>query len=690
MGAAVLSAKDPDIPALVAFLRDRYPVSAPHLPIGTAGKAFPLLGRDKAVAMLADHVASRLVKYECGQATDQKLHKVAVAAAGPGTGKTRLLWDSLEQLQRHCGGGDATRFPELAQVLASGLRLFVTYGNGSPPLDEELKLETAAGGFAARLLHAHFGPENVEFQTFSLALARDWFGLDQHGLFHQLGLGSALQAIALDVARAPSHGFDARYLFMVVALDEFTSIGMNLLQRITEAMKMKMSMPERSADGRIVFIQPILGGTSLTIATTSISESGMLALPLAVPPLEITDVLTILEHPGIIPASRQFLLRDQTFLELLADISGHPRSLDYLVGQMLEIDIEENTPQKIGNRLRDKVIDMLKNAYHQVGNLSVDNQRLIPAIKVAILGDSVIPEVYDVEERGGLVLRVNDGTGVTARTRLHVPLLFLEVWGVYWRSDPAFASVKHLFADGLNLNLAHTDTWQHFEIEVFRIEALRLACTAGTRRPLADLLRGALGNVNSIARWKTTVEPGDPTVVLPNRLPFGSSIKVPYDRVVGAHDSIASSWLNSDVEGPVDVCRILMGLNAVAAAFDQFSARIVDSSGQQGILCMQSKHTCQLEGEALTLEQIRAEYRKIAEAMTDERLRAHFGCKTAAHVPFVVLLHTVKPLARDVTAAALPPRCFVVGRAQFADYFGSIFGARIEMVARATGARSAS
>jgi len=77
----------------------------------------------------------------------------------------------------------------------------------------------------------------------------------------------------------------------------------------------------------------------------------------------------------------------------------------------------------------------------------------------------------------------------------------------------------------MNPNLAHTDTWQDFETEVFRIEAVRLACTAGTSRPLADQLRSAFGNVDSIRHWKSTVEPRDPIVVLAYRLPFVSAIK---------------------------------------------------------------------------------------------------------------------------------------------------------------------
>ena len=130
-----------------------------------------------------------------------------------------------------------------------------------------------------------------------------------------------------------------------------------------------------------------------------------------------------------------------------------------------------------------------------------------------------------------------------------------------------------------------------------------------------------------------------------------------------------------------------MGLNADGAPFDQFSSRIEDERGRQGMLCMQSKHTCMLGGDKLTLAQVKAEYAKISAAMKDAGLRSHFGC-AEPHLPFAVLLHTVKPLAPDVTAEALPPRCFVVGRQQFGEYFGSIFGARIEMVARATGVPS--
>jgi len=60
-----------------------------------------------------------------------------------------------------------------------------------------------------------------------------------------------------------------------------------------------------------------------------------------------------------------------------------------------------------------------------------------------------------------------------------------------------------------------------------------------------------------------------------------------------------------------------MELNAGGAKFDQFLARIADASGQQGVLCMQSKHTCALEDDVLSLGQIRKEYDKIVHASRD-------------------------------------------------------------------------
>jgi hypothetical protein len=410
--------------------------------------------------------------------------------------------------------------------------------------------------------------------------------------------------------------------------------------------------------------------------TSSLSSSGMVALPMALPPLHIDDVLTILRTPGILPAAQRPLLNDQQFLELVADISGHPRLLDYLVMRVraLKTPPHPGTAANLWTLGRTDLVDL----YHQVPQL--DTATFVEAVRVAILGDEVVPSDFADVESCGLVLRMEDKAGAT---RLHIPCMFLDLWQLEWLSQPMFASVQQLFRGGVRLDLANVDTCQHFEIEVFRMEALRLACTTGTRRPLADLLRGAVGDVDSVAHWITAVDVNDPLVVAPYRLPSSTEAWL-YGRLVGSNKHISKGKLNTH-HGPVDLRHVLVGLNADGAPFDQWSSRIEDDRGHQGMLCMQSKHTCMLDGDKLTLAQVQAEYAKISEAMRDADLRAHFGC-AEPELPFVVLLHTVKPLAPDVTAANLPPRCFVVGRQQFPEYFGTIFGARMEIVARATGA----
>ena len=453
-------------------------------------------------------------------------------------------------------------------------------------------------------------------------------------------------------------------------------IGTELLGRVVEAMKTEMNKPSSLADGRRIFVQPMLGGTSMSAALSSLSPSGMLALPLAVPPLGMDDGLTILRQPGILPTAQLPLLRDRAFLELVAAISGHPRSLDYLV---MRVQALGNAPGPgTAADLRGVLAADLRGLYHLIPDM--DRRSLTEAIRVAILGDEVVSTDYaDAENRGLVLLLMEDKAGAT---RLHVPLIFLEVWRLVWLTQSIFESVQHLFSGGLRLQLADVDTWQHFEVEVFRIEALRLACTTGTRRPLVDLLRGAVGDAESIGGWTTTVDLNDPLVVVPYRLPSEAAAKS-YGCLVGSHTHVSKGKLNTSYN-PFDIRRVLMGLNADGAPFDQFSSRIEDERGRQGMLCMQSKHTCMLGGDKLALAQVKAEYAKIGEAMKDADLRAHFGC-AGPQLSFAVLLHTVKPLAPDVTADKLPPRCFVVGRPQFADYFGSIFGARIEMVTRAAG-----
>jgi hypothetical protein len=687
--APVTSATDPDIAALVAFLRAKYPERTERsCPIKSAGRAFELRAREVAVAALAEHVNARLARYSAGAADDQRFHKVAVAAAGPGTGKTRLLWDALELLQGYFSGAEVplSHAREVADLVAHGTRLFVTYGNGSSPLNEERMLDTVVGGFAARLLHVHFCADELPWDEFAEFLAKKCFNVALPEMFRQLTLRTALRTIVHDLLAAqpdkpgqPLAGTAAsQYTFMVLALDEFTKISTEPLGRLADALKNAMNSPSSLADGRRIFIQPMLGGTAMTAATSALSASGMLALPMAVPPLNMDDVLKILRTPGILPAQQLPLLHDRHFLELVADISGHPRSLDYLVMRVRDLDYAPE--RKTMSDLYTVLAADLRGLYRLIPDM--DRKIMNEAIRVAILGDEVVPSDFADAESRGLVLRMEDKAGAT---RLHIPSMFLDVWRFMWLTQPMFASVQHLFRRGLQLDLANVDTWQHFEIEVFRMEALRLACTTGTRRPLADLLRGALGNVASVAAWKTTVDVGDRLTALPHRLPFAATAAATYHRLARATDGISSSLLNADDADPIDARRVLLGLSAAGAPFDQFSSRIEDPRHGQGMLCMQSKHTCMLDGDKLTLAQVHAEYDKISEAMRDADLRAHFGC-AEPELPFVVLLHTVKPLAPDVTAANLPPRCFVVGRQQFPEYFGTIFGARMEIVARATGA----
>jgi hypothetical protein len=186
--ARVTSAANPDDAARAVFLRSHYPArTEPSSPIQTFGIGFELRARAEAVAALAAHAHARFTLYTDpatgGAADNQRLHKVAVAAAGPGTGKTRLLWDTLQLLQGYFSRAEAplSHARAVADLVAHGTRLFVTYGNSSSPLNEERMLDTVVGGFAARLLHDHFCADKLRWDGFARFLTKRCFGHARRG-----------------------------------------------------------------------------------------------------------------------------------------------------------------------------------------------------------------------------------------------------------------------------------------------------------------------------------------------------------------------------------------------------------------------------------------------------------------------------------------------------------------------------
>ena len=189
---------------------------------------------------------------------------------------------------------------------------------------------------------------------------------------------------------------------------------------------------------------------------------------------------------------------------------------------------------------------------------------------------------------------------------------------------------------------------------------------------------GALGDTRAVAGWKTDVGPDDALIALANQVPLGRSVRSDYDHLIVSNRTGYKGGLTTPGVDHIALRHILLALNADGAPFDQFSARIRSDTGEEALLCMQSKHTD--NNANLSLKEITTEYAKISAAMADTRLCEHVSC--AGAIPFVVLIHTVKRIAADVTAKSLPLRCFVVGRDQFPDYFGSIFGARAEVAAR--------
>ena len=715
-----------DVPALVAFLRGNYPKGQlPALPLGLGGPGalFPIVGCTAAANVLWEIVESRFKYFETGVSSGDKPHPFPLVAGGPGSGKTRLLWESLALLQQvavgeelRCRSGNAV---QLRQTLAAGVRIYVSYGRPGL-LPAEFAPRTVAGGFAARLLHAHFCPHE-SLETFTQALAHNVFGVDQTSLFQKLQLREALMAVAHDVERRWEHGgrfanFAERYRVVLVAVDEVTSIASTLLREVLNSMADTMFYSTRAVSGRFIVLQPVLGGDAQSKMLCE-AVMGMYVHrpnPLKLPPLRFQDALTILTWPGILPPTLQGLVGDPAFLELVADLVGYtPRLLETLVTdiQIESANLETAAIKTMVDALRGRMQRHVQSAYGDFADLT--SVALARVVRRACLSRPdqrfCSKEDYAADEDmalRGLVVRSIAQTYSFFTSSVHIPLMFLQVWGDRWLSDPAFAAVKHLInhaAQAAAVPIAEPAApammgmMDPFAVEVLRMEALRMACAIVRDPPrvpeydLADWLHGAVGDVSLVRSWRTIAQPDNPVAVFPHRVPFPDGPRfssVDYESVETASDNLLARRLNTS-DKPVAVRDVLMGLVVGEAPFDLFSARVLNDNRKQGLLCIQTKRTSTHEpghgGAKLTLAQIHAEHEKIAVAMGNERLRRHFGC-TRAKLPFVVLLHTTQPLAADVTAAALPPLCFVVGRGQVADYFGPTLGGHIQRAARLSGA----
>jgi len=284
--------------------------------IATYGKDFKFLGREETAEQLwngtlnKNGVKKRYYAHQ-NKIKDRNFHPIPFIAAGPGTGKTRVLEESLNMLKK-CAENDSDS--DLKELLNNAVLIDVTYGNGSAAsaTDSNIGGETS---LSLRILYRYFveGFPNLEFSGFVRMIKNTFLNVGD------FGLENVLNAIALDIKREK--------IMIINCIDE-----VNKLYELDDSTFKTMVNAVGSCSCALssIFYVPLLAGTIYKPLQNIVTKSTHPPLPISLPLLRMDHMLEI--GQGL-----QFPVETNShFHRCLGDIGGHCRALEFFYQQCSE------------------------------------------------------------------------------------------------------------------------------------------------------------------------------------------------------------------------------------------------------------------------------------------------------------------------------------------------------------------
>ncbi|CAI2196330.1 17595_t:CDS:2, partial [Funneliformis geosporum] len=239
---------------------------------------------------------------------DHNFHPIPFIAAGPGTGKTRVLEESLNMMQQ-CAENDSDS--DLKELVNNAVLIYVTYGNASAAslTDRNIGGEIS---LSLRILHQYFVEgSHLNFCDFVMIIQNTFLNIAD------FNLNRVLSTIILDINK--------KKVMIINCIDEINKIYELDNSTFKDMVNAIGSHCCTSNDS--MFYVPFLAGTIYKPLHQIVTKSMHPPLPIPLPLLGIDHMLEIgrrLQFP---------VDTNYHFHRYLGDVSGHCRTLEFFYQQ---------------------------------------------------------------------------------------------------------------------------------------------------------------------------------------------------------------------------------------------------------------------------------------------------------------------------------------------------------------------
>ncbi|RHZ46574.1 hypothetical protein Glove_613g4 [Diversispora epigaea] len=315
-GQLVKEKVDEVTPKSILFWIQKYRRPTDKIPpklIDTYGKNFKFLGREETKERLwngtlnKNGVKKRYYAY-LNNRKDRNLHPIPFIAAGPGTGKTRVLEETLNLLKQCAENDDDSNLKELVN---NAVLIDVTYGNGSAATETDSNIggETS---LSLRILYRYFveGSFNLNFSNFVDIIKNVFSNITD------FNLAKVLRTIELDINK--------ENIMIINCIDEVNKLYE--LDNLTFKTMVNV-VGSCSCELGSIFYVPLLAGTIYKPLHKVVTKSMH-------PPLSIPLPLLKMDHMLEIGQNLQFPVgTNNYFHRCLGDVGGHCRTLEFFYQQ---------------------------------------------------------------------------------------------------------------------------------------------------------------------------------------------------------------------------------------------------------------------------------------------------------------------------------------------------------------------
>lgn len=398
--------------------------------LGTSGSDFLFSERDRSFNVLLENTSKRYKARKDG-ISDKKLHPIPFLANGPGSGKSRFLQELSGSFKDYVEKSNTS--DEFKKILNEALYININFGNGTAYsiADVELGIEKA---ICVRIL------DQVDPVNGRAFLAQYDRNIEVESL-----LAFTIETVCGD-----------EYKCLVLAIDEINKIHASN----KAAFKELFNVIGKLSSFCSIFFVPVVAGTVIGPMQNYVSKSMHPPCQIPLPLLSLEACKKILKNK-----MPELDTEDERFIQVVSDIGGHCRSLEYLYDFL--------DSKKFNKSLDGYWIDAGINVRLQIRQAyRIDHPALGHAIAYSFLSSPVRPAAnvkenttfLDLEEAGLIQL---EPKGI--KFMVKIPFMFVWCYMQEYQGEDYYCKFW------TNILIGNNFGWQEWEVFNRNYIAFRLS-----------------------------------------------------------------------------------------------------------------------------------------------------------------------------------------------------------------------